>query len=213
MRPDQAAKWLSEPRFHAYANAAEGHHEKAVALYNWNAEIAAAFLEIICHLEVLMRNAIDRQFPATDPAEPLSILIPDVWLCDPAVLTDESREKVNEAIGRLQRGRKNPSRGRVIASLSFGFWQALFSSVYEDLWRASLASAFPNGNGKRREVVNLISPILHFRNRIAHHEAIVTSNLHTHQARILKLANIIDPEAEHYIASLSRVEKLLEDRP
>lgn len=213
MRPDQVVKWLGEPRFRAYLEKANRQHSDAVSLYNWNAEISAAFLEVIYHLEVLMRNAIDQQFPATDPASPISIPAGGVWLCDAKVLTDESREKVNEAIGRLQRGGKRPTRGRVVASLSFGFWQALFSSVYEELWRRSLSGAFPNGNGKRREIANLVGPILHFRNRIAHHEAIFSSNLLGQHDRILCLAGAIDREAEGYIGSLSRVERLLREKP
>lgn len=213
MRIDQASRWLGEPRFHVYLTAAEDDHEKAAALYNWNAEVSASFLEVICHLEVLLRNAIDQQFPATDPLAPLSILVPDVWLCDPETLTNEGRERVNDAIKRLQREGRRPTRGRVISSLTFGFWQALFSSVYEDLWRKTLAGAFPNSNGKRREIANLAGPILHFRNRIAHHESIFSSDLTRHHARILKLAGLIDEEAEQYIASLSRVDRLLVEKP
>ncbi|HEX5592047.1 MAG TPA: Abi family protein [Solirubrobacterales bacterium] len=188
-------------------------HLDAVALYEWNAQVSAAFLEILCHVEVLLRNAVDRQFPATEPRAPLSILDADVWLCDPATLTPESREKVNEAITRLQRERKRPTRDRVIASLSFGFWQALFSGTYEELWRKRLWRAFPHGSGKRREIANLTGPILHFRNRVAHHEPIFFSNLERHHARILELARLIDEEAEGYIASLSRVDALLRERP
>lgn len=213
MRPDQVARWLGEARFRAYLEVAEGQHERAVALYEWNAEVSAAFLEMIYHLEVLMRNAIDRQFPATDLGAALSILVPNVWLCDPTLLTDESREKVNEAIARLQRNGKRPTRSRVIASLSLGFWQALFAGVYEELWRASLSGAFPNGSGRRREIANLVGPVLQFRNRIAHHEAIFSSNLDRQFDRILKLAALIDREAELYIASLSRVEELLREKP
>jgi hypothetical protein len=213
MRPDQITRWLGEPRFRAYLAAANGQHQRAADLYNWNAEVSAAFLEVIYHLEVLLRNAIDQQFPGTDPASPVSIVDSTVWLCDEATLTDESRERVNEAIERLQRGNKRPTRGRVIASLSFGFWQALFSGVYEELWRRSLSGAFPNGNGKRREIANLVGPILHFRNRIAHHEAIFSSDLPGQHARILRLAGAIDADAEGYIGSLSRVERLLLDMP
>ncbi|HEX6457032.1 MAG TPA: hypothetical protein VF009_11005, partial [Solirubrobacterales bacterium] len=144
-----------------------------------------------------------------DPRAPLSILDPGVWLCDSATLTIESREKVNEAIGRLLREGKRPTRDRVIASLSFGFWQALFSSKYEGLWRSALFKAFPHGDGSRREIANLAGPLLHFRNRIAHHEAIFFSNLEGQHARILKLAGLIDPEAEQYIAAQSRVGELL----
>ncbi|MDQ3725899.1 MAG: Abi family protein [Actinomycetota bacterium] len=213
MRPEQVTNWLGEARFRAYLEASAGEHERAVALYNWNAKISAAFLEIISHLEVLFRNSIDRQFDATDPDIPLTILSPEPWLCDPTLLTVESRERVNEAISRLQRERKPPTRDRVVASLSFGFWQALFSGVYEDLWRTRLSSAFPHGTGRRREVARLSGPILHFRNRIAHHEAIFSSDLRARHRQISTLAGIIDPEAARYIEEISRVEKLLLEMP
>jgi len=143
MNSEQVTKWLGSSRFQRYLIARGSNHLDAVALYEWNAKISAAFLEILCHLEVLLRNTIDRQFPATDSRAPLSILHSEVWLCDPATLTAASREKVNEAIARLQREGKRPTRDRVIASLSFGFWQALFSGVYEELWRTTLFKAFP----------------------------------------------------------------------
>jgi hypothetical protein len=213
MCPDQVAKWISEPRFRAYLLACEAEHDRAAALYNWNAAMSAAFLEVIYHLEVLMRNAIDRQFPATDPTAAVSILTADVWLCDPKTLTDEGRERVNEAIKRLQREGRRPTRARLVSSLTFGFWQALFSGVYEDLWRARLSKAFPNGSGKRREIANLTGPILHFRNRVAHHESIFSSDLTGQHNRILKLAGIIDREAEQYIAAQSRIRDLLLAKP
>jgi hypothetical protein len=184
-----------------------------MALYQWNAQISAAFLEILGHVEVLFRNAIDQQFSPSHPGSPLSIIQTDVWLCDPSILTPESREKVNEAIKRLQSERKRPTRDRVLASLSFGFWQALFSGIYEGLWRATLFRAFQHGSGKRREIASLAGHILHFRNRIAHHEAIFFSDLRGRHGEILQLARVIDPEASRYIAGLSRIDDLLSDMP
>lgn len=213
VRPEQIDPWVGAPRFQRYLHARDGEHEGAVALYTWNAQVSAAFLEILCHLEVLLRNAIDRQFPSTDHATALSILHSEVWLCDPAILTPESLEKVNEAIARLQTEHKRPTRDRVVASLSLGFWQALFSGVYEELWRSRLFRAFPRGNGKRRQIANLFTPILHFRNRIAHHEAIFFNDLRAKHARILQLADLVDPEAAHYIATVSRVEGHLLEMP
>lgn len=213
MRPDQVAAWLSDGRFHAYKEACGSDHGRAVALYNWNAEISAAFMEVFYHLEVLLRNAVDQQFPATDTDQFLTICRGEVWLCDSEILTDESRERVNDAICRLERQKKPPTRGRVIASLSLGFWSALFSKPYEGLWRETLASAFPHGNGRRSEVSRLVAPLLHFRNRIAHHEAIFSSELDKQLDRQLKLAGLIDPEAKLYISALSRVDKLFLERP
>lgn len=212
MRPDQVTAWLTDGRFQAYREAG-GDHDRAVALYNWNAEASAAFMEVLYHLEVLLRNAVDRQFPENDPAAAITICQPDIWLCDPQVLLDESREKVNEAISRLERRRRRPTRGRVIASLSLGFWTVLFNKPYEDLWRRNLVKAFPHGNGERTEVSRLIAPLLHFRNRIAHHEAIFSDRLEKQHKRQLKLAALIDPEAASYISALARVDKLLLEMP
>lgn len=209
----QLTVWIGEPRFQRYLDARDGEPEAALALYLWNAKVSASFLEILGHLEVLLRNAIDSQFPRGDSRGALSIVQPDVWLCDPTILTPESREKVNEAITRLQSEGKRPTRARVVASMSFGFWQALFSGVYEELWRTTLFRAFPRGGGKRREIANLAGPILHFRNRIAHHEAIFFSDLSGRHDQILQLATAIDPEAAQFIASVSRIEERLREMP
>jgi hypothetical protein len=213
LNPEQAVRWLGAPRFQPYLKARGGRHADAVALYDWNAKVSAAFLEVLCHVEVLLRNAIDRQFPASDPAAPLSILHSNVWLCDPSVLTFEGLEKVNETIARLQRERKRPTRDRVVASLSLGFWQALFTGVYEELWRTTLFGAFPHGSRRRREIAGLTGPILHFRNRIAHHEAIFSSDLWARHEQVLRLAGLIDLEAAQHIATISRVERLLLEMP
>lgn len=170
-------------------------------------------MEIFYHVEVLLRNAIDRQFPSTSAGLIVTICRPEVWLCDPAILLDETREKVNEAIGRLERRDKRPTRDRVVAALSLGFWAILFNKPYEDLWRRNLVKAFPNGKGKRGEPGRLIASLLHFRNRIAHHEAIFSGDLPRQHYKLLKLADLVDPEASAYIAALSRVEKLLLERP
>lgn len=210
MRPEQVAKWISDARFHAFLEASGHDHDRAVALYNWNAEVSAAFLEVLYHLEILLRNAIDHQFPGIESDASLSICVADVWLCDPELLTDESRERVNETIQRLTIEGRATTRGRVISSLSFGFWRALFGGRYEDLWRSHLRGAFPNGNGRRSQVNRLVSSIGRFRNRVAHHEAIFSLDLKEKHQEQLGLAELIDGEAQLYIAALSRVELLLE---
>jgi hypothetical protein len=213
MRPDQVDAWLSGVRFHAYAQACDGNHDRAVALYNWNAEVSAAFLEILYHLEVLLRNAIDGRFPVTPADHCLSICVHEAWLCDPSILTEESRSKVNDGITRLTLEGNRPSRGRVIASLTFGFWGALFSGRYENLWRTTLVDAFPNGNGRRRQINHLATVVQRFRNRVAHHEAVFSLDLPKMLEHQLELAGTIDAEARTYIQSLSRVEKLLLEKP
>lgn len=213
MRPEQADKWLSEARFHNFLTGAEGHHGAAVALYVWNAEISAAFLGTLHHIEVLLRNAIDRQFPETEPTSEISICRATVWLTDPAVLEDAGREKVNDAIARLTAENRSPTRPRLIASLTFGFWTALFSGRYEELWRSTLVGAFPNGNGRRNQVRKTLARILQLRNRVAHHEAIFRRNLAKDHGILLDIAGLIDTEARDYIAELSTIEDLVRRMP
>jgi Abi-like protein len=214
MRPEQARKWLSEPRFRGFKKAvASQDHESAVALYMWNADISAAFLGVLHHIEVLLRNAIDRQFPPTDAGHVASICNAGVWLTDPAILEDRGREKVNDAIGRLASENRKPTRGRLVASLTFGFWTALFAGRYEGLWRSYLVGAFPNGDGRRNEVRKALARILQLRNQIAHHEAIFARNLAKDHETLLNVAALIDPEAAPYIAERSKVVELLPLRP
>jgi len=71
----------------------------------------------------------------------------------------------------------------------------------------------PNGNGRRAQVNRLATPILRFRNRIAHHEAIFSLDLDKQFGRQLELAQLIDEDARHYIQGLSRIDRLLQQKP
>ena len=211
MKPEQAVKWLSEPRFRNFLNATDGEHDAAVPLYVWNADISAAFLGVLHHVEVLLRNGIDEQFPASRTGQPISICRPEVWLTDPEILGNQGREKVNEAIGRLTSENRRPTRPRLVASLAFGFWTALFSGQYEALWRTTLLRAFPNGNGRRNQIRKSLTRVLHLRNQIAHHEAIFGRNLTKDYSVMLEVAGMIDADARDYIESISQVDGLLSE--
>jgi hypothetical protein len=58
-----AGRWvearLSAPRFEVYLAAASGDRARALALYEWNAQLSAALLHDLAHLEVGLRNAYD----------------------------------------------------------------------------------------------------------------------------------------------------------
>jgi hypothetical protein len=213
MEPEQAKAWLSEPRYRNFLSAAEGDHAAAVELYLWNAEVSAAILGTLHHVEVFLRNTIDRQFPAGATERQISICNPDIWLTDPAILEDRGREKVNEAIARLMNQSRRPTRPRLVASLTFGFWAALFAGRYEDLWRSNLRHAFPNGDGRRNSVRKATARIIQLRNQTAHHEAIFGRNLSKDHETMLEVTGWIDEEARDYIAGISQVGTLLARQP
>lgn len=209
MRPQQASCWLTDPRFAPYLAISAGDHDAAVALYVWNARISSAMLETLHHVEVLLRNAIDQQFAPVDAmARPR-----DTWLEDEMLLNARSRAKVAETIGRISREHKSPTRGRVVAGLSFGFWRALFDKKYSALWVSHLHHAFPNGSGDRAQIATVMSNLVPFRNRIAHHETIIRRPIERHYDELLELATYIDADAAAWIKSVTRVERVLDERP
>jgi len=209
VKPSQATSWLTDARFAPYLTAAAGDHERAVQLYVWNARISAGIFETLHHVEVLLRNAIDSQFPPVNARDSPQ----NTWLADPTILSDESRKRVTETIARIARDRKQPTRGRVVAGLSFGFWRALFDKRYHQLWVSHLHKAFPAGSGDRAEVAALMSNLVPFRNRLAHHETILLRPIRAHYDEMLRLSALIDPHARSWIESVSRVDEILGDQP
>ncbi len=70
--------WITRARLAPYLNVA-GTTDTSLAtrLYVWNARLAGACMEAIHHVEVLVRNAIDRQLTASQSADGLRS-----WLVD-----------------------------------------------------------------------------------------------------------------------------------
>jgi hypothetical protein len=141
IKPAQATKWITEARFAPYLAEADDDHDRAVALYVWNAQVSAAMFETLHHVEVALRNAIDAQFAPVIASAPAS----STWLCDLAILNETSRRRVQETVARIGREGTVPTRARVVAGLAFGFWRALFDKRYDRLWVSHLYKAFPVG--------------------------------------------------------------------
>jgi hypothetical protein len=157
---------------------------------------------------VLVRNAVHRQMKSVRPANSLRS-----WLLDPEVIDERQRERVADASARIKKSRKALTEDRVVAALSMGFWTAMLGRHYEDLWRASLRHAFPHGDGTRNEVAGYINRVITLRNRVAHHESLLSYPVMDRHADALSLARTIDPEAERWIRALSRVPDLFAARP
>lgn len=149
--------------------------------------------------EVLLRNAIDAQFLPLRHDETAA----ESWLSDPAILSEKSLERVQDAIQNIERMNKVPTRARLVANLSFGFWKALFDKHYKALWISNLHHAFPNGSGDRGEVAKLLARLNPFRNRIAHHEPIISASIEKRHDDLIALMLLIDPEAARWVEARS----------
>ncbi len=202
-------RWITPPRFRAFLVETDEDVAQATALYDWNICISAVFFEVISYTEVLLRNAIDAQFGPVQHDQPAR----GSWLCDEAILTPKSLERVSEAILNIERMKKEPTRARVVANLSFGFWRALLDRRYNPLWIERLHRAFPNGTGNRKDVARLMSRLNPFRNRIAHHEPIINAAIADRHDDLIELARLIDVDAAAWIQARSAVPEILAWRP
>ncbi len=181
----------------------------AMALYDWNFQTSAVFLEALGYAEILVRNTIDAQFQPLIHGEPAR----HSWLLDPLTMSPRSLEIVTDAVIRIERARKYPTRARLVSNLSFGFWRALFNKRYQQLWISSLHAGFPNGTGDRSQVACLLARLNSFRNRIAHHEPIVNAAIQQRHDDLLSLVRLIDLQAAAWLAARSEVPAVLARRP
>jgi hypothetical protein len=208
MEPQQIERWLSARRFEPFLESCEGDHAQALTLYDWHGEISAACFELIHHFEVLIRNAIDGVLGADQPQEPLR----DTWLMDFNVLQPDGVKQVIVAVERLETG-EGISRSRVVSGVSFGFWAGLFSKRYEEVWRHQLHYAFPNGSIMRKDMIEPMRQIQRFRNRVAHHDCLLSQDIARRANEMLMIAGWIDPDAEIWLKTRSRVHDLLARKP
>jgi hypothetical protein len=217
-------RWLSPPRFGVYLNATGGDEAAALSLYEWNARLGAAFGHDLAHLEVGLRNAYDRTL-----TEHLNL--PTHWTAaGPQVFAPVLRTRKRGPHGKvsvdinakprasLERaireagGRKAPP-GKVIAQLTFGFWRYLTSAAHEvTLWRPALHHAFPTGTS-RHDVDNRVGRLHELRNRVAHHEPLLGTDVSARHDDLIHVAALLDPQLCDYIQAHATVAGLLAARP
>jgi hypothetical protein len=110
---------LSPERLSTYLAAANGDHAAALRLYVWNTEISAAFYGPLQALEFLVCNAFHRELAAVCGL---------AWYDNPRVpLTPFARARVADAKETLRRANRPLDPGRIVAELSFGFWEQLLT--------------------------------------------------------------------------------------
>ncbi|UAL29846.1 hypothetical protein K8W59_19325 [Nocardioides rotundus] len=183
----------------------------ALDLYEWNAEISAALLRDLAHLEVGLRNAYDRALSARWPGPPhwTTANIPafaPLWRTRRGRRVDvnlRTRESPHRAVDSA--GGPAAPPGKVIAELMFGFWRFLSSSAHEkSLWVPSLHQAFAPGTD-RRDVDRPIGRLHGLRNRVAHHEPLLRYDITGRVTDIATVAGLLDPDLDRHLSATSRV--------
>ena len=208
--------WISQPRFDEYMVAANHDRESARELYEWNISISAAFFELISHVEIALRNAVDGILEGLEVKDTARVTVRHGWwFASPTFLTDHDLSFHETAKRHLGRKADGASRDKVLASMTFGIWDAVFGPSYEQLFRKHLVYAFPyRGAGFKRESVQKnILALRNLRNRIAHHQAIFDQPLEERFEQAMELLGWIDPDLERWVAEICRVPHVLDTRP
>lgn len=212
-------RWLSIPRHAVYLEAADGDADRALALYEWNSQLSAALHRDLAHLEVGLRNAYDEALATRWPGPPYWTLAAATVFAPLYRNRGGRRVDVNrQPRSILQRaveaaGGHQAPPGKVIAELPFGFWRYLSSAAHEKtLWVPCLYQAFPRGTD-RREIDRPTGRLHQLRNRVAHHEPLLRTDVAARLEDITQLARMIDPELGQYLAVTTTVGHCLTRRP
>lgn len=180
--------------------------DAAIALYEWNSRLSGQLFVLIGHLEVVLRNALDRELLKSHLGG-----AGDSWLNDASVLRRGEINDIAKARTRRLDKRKADDHDGIISELSFSFWKYLLSAKYEaTLWTPYLRHAFPRLRGSPAQVRNALDRQHILRNRIAHHEPIFQRLLERYRSDTLRLLSWIDRDTQRWVksATLSTVETI-----
>ena len=130
-------RWIGPERLSRYLHAAGGDRTRALALYEWNAQLGAALQRDLAHFEVALRNAYDRaaanwRGPGHWLLNGNQVLFAPVvrmkrqqlggqWKKRPVDINAKPRALIEKAIQDAGAAQATP--GKVVAELSFGFWR------------------------------------------------------------------------------------------
>ena len=206
---------LGEPRFDRYLRSTGGDRTRAIRLYAWNSEIAAAFWGPLGCLEVVVRNAIHDALRSGRQD--------DWWNAPDLSLMDRERHAIDSAQQTLRRrGTDAPTAGDVVAATSLGFWVGLTDAgiprhprlSYETaLWQPRVSRAFPGlGIVRRKQLHRKLDEVRRFRNRLAHHEPVFTAPLGRVRDDVLEIAGFVHPDAHGFIDGAHRIDDVLARR-
>jgi len=222
MRTEAAQQWspadlpqlLSPPRFSRYVSVA-GSATRAADLYSWNGRLSGAVHEELGMLEVVLRNALDRQLVKYHH---VTLNGDGLWYADRRMPWQSPRmvDQIDRARAQATGNWRFPELpGKVIAELTFGFWRYILAAPYQStLWAPALRHAFPHLRPARRATVyQLVDRLNSVRNRVAHHEPIHSLDIAARHKEVLLAAGWIDPAAAAWIAETSRVPAVLQMRP
>lgn len=198
---------LSVERFARYLSIAAGDREHGLRLYAWNTALSEAIYGPLQALEIVTRNKIHNQLSAK--------LARADWYDAPGMLQFAQQNKLSDAKKTLQLQGRALSPPAIVAELSFGFWTGLLGVKYHHtlwvphkLWRFYQSRA---PRHSRQDVHTDYNAIRDVRNRVAHHECILTPQLPSQHQLIIDLTRTLCADTAAWALHHSRFSTVWSD--
>ena len=214
MRFTKFRHYFSSPRIGRYLIACLNDQRKCIKLYKSNLSVAQSFHPLLGTLEVALRNGINDQLTSYFTDQDWIINQKNGFMVHPALTFTNKQtgntvtnrflyNSVRDAERKLNRRRIGITSGRIISEQTFGFWTDLFEKHHYKILMGRPIKTFkhlPPGYG-RTEVLNALTKVRQFRNRINHNEPICfagsnidfSQTLEVYQS-LQNLLSWIDPE-------------------
>ena len=186
--------------------------------YIYNLKLSEAFYPALSLLEITLRNKI---------CNAIEKLICKDWLTNELkiqnILENKEYQKLLDSANKIKKAGKTITNDRLVSEMTLGFWIHLCTKSYKPkLWdkKGFFELVFPNytNNGQLRKIApiqNNLLAILRLRNRIFHHEIIISGKLTPQEQYqiIADMLHLLSNEAELLLQKISRFNDIIKQKP
>ena len=225
---------LSAARMAPYLQASNGDLGRAADLYLWATELAGALHAQISFVELAVRNAVDPQLSAWNVSQSGHASWTNVGAAQGELYTILKND-IKEARRRGEREtairapnhprhKANVTHDDMVAQLMFGSWVKILrpmsstesATKQQKLWKDQLHQGFPGADSSdagRVTVGNQLDTLRYLRNRVAHHDNLLTVNVSNRLNAMLSALSKIDNDYSTLAMARSTVRRLTKEDP
>ena len=138
-------------------------------------------------------------------------------------MENKEYQKLLDSANKIKKAGKTITNDRLVSEMTLGFWIHLCTKSYKPkLWdkKGFFELVFPNytNNGQLRKIApiqNNLLAILRLRNRIFHHEIIISGKLTPQEQyqTIIDMLHLLSNEAELLLQKISRFNDIIKQKP
>ena len=223
-------------RFVPYLREAHGDIDRARELYLWASDLAGALFSTIAFVEVGLRNAMDRRLRAWNDQQ--GIDYGEEWALRKGAAPLLYELVTHKSLASAQNFASEQSRLRpkshprrlvaithddVVSHFMFGTWVYLIKPRVwnqplqcQQLWQECLSCAFPYGDPSdsgRERLGDQLDRVRKLRNRVAHHENLLSVDIRRRLRDMLGILALIDPKLPDLAMQSNRVRTLVRADP